>query len=690
MLSVFQKFSGKVGVFLRLSAFLAAVFLFAACSNPDLDLEDEESPEDVPPEAEPFTVDVQIGALGEYQFMGNYNFMQLAVADDTGEIFSISEYRKESDGDLNALLEVPRPPVDLTYHILLLMGHWERDYAADYTYLDAPPTLLAAGYTSADIAEDTKTVTITMYPLAVKPVFNTPTEQGVEVTDWLYTSLVQGHVDITWTISQGALSQLDNANLGDGGTFAVSKSVIRGQDVYGDLDNDQLDSARNNNVFTLSVPDVYTVDTARRGKNNSANLRVEYQAFGKDLINREEPVRAPKWIIRNGVNDKAQDKNTTFGQIWNGTKNGNGAVVFTTGYVLPAANPASADALNNADVDEFNLLIVLRQPDVPAAMEELHRRIQTKQRGGLKLGMYLDLPSLKPTGEETIMFDSSTMRTELASLTPWAMSPEEESASLVDVTRENLRILIASFDQYKDAGNTDDHIKLTFKHIPVLKRMRSVDTSEGGYPGGGDTAEARLYLEGPFYEGLKAALGINENVFYPVTRGLAGGTFENNYNVKIDYTKPVFIDTEYEVRGRSSYAIEEVLKQTALYKKKPEYKLKFSYCVISSGWGFESTYWLASPYPRLFKLDNGNEEEQPIGENNKFLIISEDAQTRALQEGATGAYGTVNDPTHDPACSYGKGVDYIQNRRVPTDQRAVDYYHPSRPTAGVSPSFCIR
>jgi hypothetical protein len=218
-----------------------------------------------------------------------------------------------------------------------------------------------------------------------------------------------------------------------------------------------------------------------------------------------------------------------------------------------------------------------------------------------------------------------------------------------------------------------------------------VDTSEGGYPGGESTAVARPYLEGPFYEGLKAALGINENVFYPVTRGLAGGTFEDNYNVKEDYTAAVFIDTEYEVRGRTSYVIEEVLKQTALYKKEPEYKRKFSYdVIIGGGWGFESTYWLASPYPRWFKPDVGLLEEQQSGENNKFLIISEDAQTRALQEGATGAFGTVNVPTPDPNCSYGMGVDYIQNRRVPTDQRAVDYFTPSRPTAGVSPSFCIR
>jgi hypothetical protein len=43
----------------------------------------------------------------------------------------------------------------------------------------------------------------------------------------------------------------------------------------------------------------------------------------------------PVWIIRNGVNDLAQDEHTDFSGAWNGTANGNGVVRFSIAAKTP-------------------------------------------------------------------------------------------------------------------------------------------------------------------------------------------------------------------------------------------------------------------------------------------------------------------------------------------------------------------
>jgi hypothetical protein len=64
-------------------------------------------------------------------------------------------------------------------------------------------------------------------------------------------------------------------------------------------------------------------------------------------------------------------------------------------YPEVAALPVSGSGSNEYDLHD--LLQALQVGSVGAAIEELHYRALTGTMGNLKLGMYLDLPSLTPT-----------------------------------------------------------------------------------------------------------------------------------------------------------------------------------------------------------------------------------------------------------------------------------------------------
>jgi hypothetical protein len=251
-----------------------------------------------------------------------------------------------------------------------------------------------------------------------------------------------------------------------------------------------------------------------------------------------------------------------------------------TGYPAPQSGEG-----DNTAIQEVNLLEVLNVDTVAEAIAELHTRIQSGQMGGLKLGMYLDLESLND-GEQTL-----------------------------DNNNQGLRIVIASFNQYKGKmgnDNTTNHIKFVFKNIPVNKEMRSGKPSgydnthtfgynDDGYPydgtgtyAGYGIAVLRPYLEDKFLPGLKTALGIaDDSYFYAVTRDLVIG---RRYNwERTAFTATIFIDTSSEVLGPGIYHVDLEARhiQTALYavggdtwKKK---KLN----------GTESLWWHATPYEHI-------------------------------------------------------------------------------------------
>jgi hypothetical protein len=111
----------------------------------------------------PFTVDILIGDASEDRARtiagpdsnrikaeganGIRNFIQLIVVTEAGEIAAFDEVRKSSDSQAAANLRIDSIPFGQKYYLLLLMGHWERNYGeGGYAYKeDQRPTLLAAG-----------------------------------------------------------------------------------------------------------------------------------------------------------------------------------------------------------------------------------------------------------------------------------------------------------------------------------------------------------------------------------------------------------------------------------------------------------------------------------------------------------------------------------------------------------------
>jgi hypothetical protein len=224
---------------------------------------------------------------------------------------------------------------------------------------------------------------------------------------------------------------------------------------------------------------------------------------------------------------------------------------------------------DNDHYEEVDLKTVLGVYSVKDAIEELHKRLHNQGSrqpylAGLKVGMYLDLTGGINYGGTSLSWNG---------------------------THQNLRIVIASFDQYKDEFNTQNHIKFVFKNIPIEKKVHvhSGISNEGGYPFTTD-AELRPYLEGEFLNGLGAALG-GLSYLYPVRRLLTTG--KEGAWTSTNYTAGIFIDTEYEVFGENTYGPPETgLKQTAIYKATGVEVVNWIKKNKGNG---ASDWWLASP-----------------------------------------------------------------------------------------------
>jgi hypothetical protein len=238
---------------------------------------------------------------------------------------------------------------------------------------------------------------------------------------------------------------------------------------------------------------------------------------------------------------------------------------FSNGYEMAeGTDPADPTSHPGNVISEESLLEFLGVTTVAEAIEGLHQWLNNAGSGGpyfdgLKLGMYLDLPSLNVGG-----------------------------FAITDDGKQNLRIVIASFNQYKNEDNPKDHIKFVFKNIPVQKQMRTVDINDEGYPRSYGNMVLKPYLEGPFLRGLKEALG---TVYvYRVARNITGGRY-GAWTTEL-FDAEIFIDTEKEVWGYNQYgngASEGDLVQTALYAQGgADWRLK-------KDDGVGSTWWLASP-----------------------------------------------------------------------------------------------
>jgi hypothetical protein len=313
---------------------------------------------------------------------GIRNIVQLIVTDSEGKIAAFTEQRRNSADEEGALLSIDIPINGEPYYFLLLMGHWDRNgetAGGQYIYKDSPPTLLAAGFETRKITEG-GTITITMWPIVVDTAFVTPNTNVPSELQTIEPEILEGtpqpaelfpvEWDVKWTIKQGTA--------GDG--LSVLK---RAQDVMvraGKIDgpNDpthlwvkskptfQTDDRDNGEPFDWQVE--YTTTSAETGNvitqeilrkddaeswwdligiSGSAYFNLEYVPFSlvdsdnatiwselKDKVKSNFNLSAggPVWIIRNGINDKKQDiDSTNFTNLGNGTANGNGAVAFKVG-----------------------------------------------------------------------------------------------------------------------------------------------------------------------------------------------------------------------------------------------------------------------------------------------------------------------------------------------------------------------
>jgi uncharacterized protein YjdB len=169
-----------------------------------------------------------------------------------------------------------------------------------------------------------------MYPLVVDTKFKTTnTNITVNTVDDGIFSLLPESWKVEWTVGGkdgNGFTDLEAARK----TASLFKDPIARVGT-GAAQNSGINEP-NGRVITLNLG---ALQVENEG---SANFNLKYVPFslnsadkwaGFTALNKKEGV--PVWIIRNGINDQAQNSNTDFsspGTDWAGTKNGNGAVAF--------------------------------------------------------------------------------------------------------------------------------------------------------------------------------------------------------------------------------------------------------------------------------------------------------------------------------------------------------------------------
>jgi hypothetical protein len=310
-------------------AFVAGflLVLLAGCFNP-ITATDPNPPRQQDDGPAPFTVDILIGEdTAEARFLagssseqlgGLYNFMELVVVKDgTATVFT----RAESDTSKGMSFSLGNLSTKETYHFLLLMGHKAAGGA---------PTLLAAGLQSQAI-DKTGKVTITMWPIEVETDFIHPTGGlAVEKADGVTTASQPaslpgaGKWTVRWTLggrAGKAVAALQTARkkASGGEDPAFDAAEVKIIPAEGDAET-VAGAAVAGNVVTAPLGDL------DKGAAGAVFFNLTYQAF-----NLSSDTSLTAWIIRNGVNDDAQDEQTDFSNpaAWTAGANGNGAVNFT-------------------------------------------------------------------------------------------------------------------------------------------------------------------------------------------------------------------------------------------------------------------------------------------------------------------------------------------------------------------------
>ncbi|MDR2741224.1 MAG: glycoside hydrolase [Treponema sp.] len=363
-----------------LPGFLAALLL-AGCFNPITAV----LPKTGGPAADPFTFDIMINKDGSArsiagpdsgQIKGDIrNFIQLIVVNDSGNIVAFDEVRRVSDKDKTAILSIDSIPFGQNYHFLLLMGHWEHD--GSYNYVEANlPTLLAAGLMEHMVTGSGK-LTVVMWPIVVDTVFTTsntgvPTasrtaEPEVNAGKPEAVSLLPVDWGVTWTVKKGIsgngfadlvkAQKVTDAAAGNNLKVKSKQTIVKGTGLSESAP--VTSNTETENIITLGSIGQYTSGITRIGTEGSVAFKLEYVPFNLTTAGTWTAYdskskfdlsgnKAPVWIIRNGVNDLAQNNNTdfnNFGKAGYASANGNGAAAFKIAAKEPAdpKNPQAGD-----------------------------------------------------------------------------------------------------------------------------------------------------------------------------------------------------------------------------------------------------------------------------------------------------------------------------------------------------------
>ena len=248
--------------------------------------------------------------------------------------------------------------------------------------------------------------------------------------------------------------------------------------------------------------------------------------------------------------------------------------------IKDSANDLKLEIVSNADMAESgrNLLTVLGVSTIPQAMAELRRRCnnngeidstKTPDFRGLMIGDYIDGISF-------------------AGITPPAAAQAPNGGPQAwNNTYKNNRIVIAGFNTYKHAGDTenaDNHVLFVFRNVLWRQRQRPTDDNTGGYTLNNEANEIREYLEGlegkgdgTFALGLEAALdgGVTPagGKYLYTIRGLHSKKGAYEYN---NFT--VWLPTEIEVFGYTTNGDEamqaNINVQFPIYQKSTVYRCK--------------------------------------------------------------------------------------------------------------------
>ena len=161
-----------------------------------------------------------------------------------------------------------------------------------------------------------------------------------------------------------------------------------------------------------------------------------------------------------------------------------------------------------------NLVTVLGAANFAAAFKALRTRADAGNFNGLRLGDYIDVPSMTIDG------------------------------SAISNSNQRLRFEIAGFDTYLNVGNTpvtSHHIVMISKNCVLQKVMNSTATNAGGYT----ASELCAYLNNQVKTGLVNAIGITPKTVYRSLDTKGNSTW---------FAETVFLPTEVEVLGHQAWS----------------------------------------------------------------------------------------------------------------------------------------